>query len=177
LKEKYSETFMERKDWDTFNDRPSDKDAEEYRKTILQDGKNSLGALVWDVHEPAQKSSSGYTSRDDEKIIKVVNDGNNPKRKKEQTIEPVEQKSTNRVLQFDQRIFVINDMVKSPTAIMQPDRASVAPTCRPSATASSSDLDPIATNTNATTTSQPNRPHCHHRHYCHHSTFATIAVA
>ena len=36
----------------------------------------------------------------------VANDGNNPKRKSEHTIEPVKQTSNNSVVQFEQRTFV-----------------------------------------------------------------------
>jgi hypothetical protein len=61
---------------------------------------------VYGAHEFAQKSSSGYTSQDDEKVTMVANDGNNPKRKSEHTIEPVKQTSNNSVVQFEQRTFV-----------------------------------------------------------------------
>jgi hypothetical protein len=143
LKEKYGEKFMERKDWDTFSDRPADKDAEETRETILQDEINSLfDALVYGAHEPQKESSSGYTGDDDVELSNVVNDGKNKKRKREHKTEPVKPKSTNNVIQFEQRTSVISDMVKSLTSIMQPESASVAPTVRPSPTASSSEFDP-----------------------------------
>jgi hypothetical protein len=142
LKENYGEKFMERKDWDTFSDRPTDKDAEETRDTILQDEINSMfDALVYGAHEPPKESSSGYTGSDDEELAKVVNDGKTLKRKREHKLEPVKPKSTNSVVQFDQRTSAIGDMMKSLTALMgQPESASIAPTGRPSA--SSSDFDP-----------------------------------
>jgi len=146
LQEKYGDKFMDRQDWDTFNDRPADEE-EETRETILKDEINSMfDALVYGAHEPKRDSSSSestvaYNPEDDKALADVANGGG--KRKREHKLEPVKPKSTNSVVQFEQRTNAIGEMMKSITAFMgQPESASIAPTGRPSATASSSDFDP-----------------------------------
>jgi hypothetical protein len=150
LQEKYGDKFMERGDWDTFNDRPSDNE-DETRETILKDEIASMfDALVYGAFEPNRESSSSsestvvagaaYNPEDDTTLANVVNGGGQKKR--EQRLEPVKTKSTNSVVQFEQRTSAIGDMMKSLTAFIgQPESASIAPTGRPSATASSSDFD------------------------------------
>jgi hypothetical protein len=150
LQEKYGEKFKERRDWDTFNDRPS-ADEDETVETILKAEINSLfDALVYGSFEPQRDSSSSestivgsaaYTGEDDETLANVVNAGG-LKRKREHKLESVKPKSVNSIVQFEQRTSAITEMVKSLTAIMaQPESASIAPTGRPSATASLSDFD------------------------------------
>ena len=154
LQEKYGANYMERRDWDTFNDRPSDEE-QETQDTILKSEINSLfDALVYGTHEPQSSSSvstvageaAAYSPKGDKDLAAVVNGGNEKiKRKRDHKLEPVKPKSTNSVVQFEQRTSAIGDMLKSLTAFMgQSESASIAPTGRPSvfAIASSSDFDP-----------------------------------
>jgi hypothetical protein len=134
LQQKYGEKFMERKDWDTFNDRPS-ADEDESFETAIRDEINSMfDALVYGSHESeagAVSSNAGsnpvYTIEDDEELASVANGG--VKRKREHKLEPVKPKATNSVVQFEERTQAISKMLESLTAIMaQPDQsASVAP--------------------------------------------------
>jgi hypothetical protein len=146
LQEKYGADFMERRDWDTFNDRPSGNEGET-RDTILKDEINSLfDALVYGAHEPSSSSSestvpgaaAAYNHKDDQTLADVVN-GDGVKRKRVHKLEPVKPKSTNSVVQFEQRTSAISDMVKSLTALMtQPISASIAPSSDHSVASTSS---------------------------------------
>ena len=148
LQQKYGDKFMDRGDWDTFNDRPTDEE-EETRETILKDEINSMfDALVYGAHEPKRESSSsestvpdaapGYTP-DDDKLLADVANGGGTKRKREHKLEPVKPKAANSVIQFEQRTNAISDMVKSLTSFMtQPASASIAPSSDHSVASTSS---------------------------------------
>lgn len=148
LQETYGDKFMDRGDWDTFNDRPTDEE-EETRETILKDEINSMfDALVYGAYEPKRESSSsestvpgaapGYTP-DDDKLLAEVANGGGTKRKREHKLEPVKPKAANSVIQFEQRTNAISDMVKSLTSFMtQPASASIAPSSDHSVASTSS---------------------------------------
>ncbi len=144
LLQNFGDKFMERRDWDTFNDRPS-ADEDECSDTILKNEINSMfDALVYGCFEPSTSESTvaahAYTHEDDEALAKVANGGG--KRKREHNIEPVKPKCTNSVVQFEQRTSAISEMVKSLTAIItQPESASIAPPGSRFATTSSPAFD------------------------------------
>jgi hypothetical protein len=146
LQEKYGPKFMERMDWDTFNDRPTADDEEETRETILKDEIDSLfDALVYGAYEPESMvdldeapTEKAYSAEDDKTLADVTN-GGGAKRKREHKLEPVKPKAANSVVQFEQRTSAISDMVKSLTSFMtQPVSASFAPSSDHSVASTSS---------------------------------------
>ena len=131
LKQKYGEKFMDRRDWNTFNDRPDSDDDGTFDSAMRDEINSMFDALVYGSHEPEAPEGEGskhaYTEEDDDKLAETANGGS--KRKRDHALEPVKPKAHNSVVQFEERTNAITKMVESLHSIMaQTDQsATVAP--------------------------------------------------
>jgi hypothetical protein len=134
LKQKYGENFMDRKDWNTFNDRP-DSDDGSFESAMRDEINSMFDALVYGSYEPeaggnggaaSSKSNPVYTPADDDVLAAAANGGaKRPKR--EHVLEPVKPKAVNSVAQYEERTSAITKMVDSLHSIMADQSASAAP--------------------------------------------------